>query len=146
MMYELRHLIDVIKYDKLVYIQEHKEIFEKIKVATTLNNRIVVLREKLVDDPDNKNLSLELSFCENEAERLNGEIDEFYKEHDSLEFDIDNSKKLMDFNFKELHQYVDLLEKYDEFNVEQSFIDAFRESLNELEVNVEEYVNLKLKR
>lgn len=142
MMFELRHLIDVIKYDKLAYIEEHKEIFDKIDVVTQLNKRVVVIREELVNNPENKNLSFELQFCENEIERIEEEINEFYAKNDALKFDIDNSKKLMDFNFKELHQYVDLLEKYSEFNIDKSLVEAFKTSLNELEVNVEEYVKL----
>ena len=141
-MFELRHLIDVIKYDKLAYIEQHKEIFDKMDVVTQLNKRVVVLRQELVNDPDNKNLSFELQFCENEIERIEEEINEFFSENDALKFDIDNSRKLIDFNFNELHQYVDLLEKYSEFNVEESLVEAFRTSLNELEVNVEEYVKL----
>lgn len=141
-MFELRHLIDVIKYDKLAYIEEHKEIFDKIDVVTQLNKRVVVIREELVNNPENKNLSFELQFCENEIERIEEEINEFYAKNDALKFDIDNSKKLMDFNFKELHQYVDLLEKYSEFNIDKSLVEAFKTSLNELEVNVEEYVKL----
>ncbi|RAP52214.1 MAG: hypothetical protein BZ133_01650 [Methanosphaera sp. SHI613] len=144
-MYELRHLIDVIKYDKFAYIEEHKEIFDKIEVATALNNRVVELKEKLIEDPDNKNLSFELQFCENEAMRIEEEIKEFYAENDALEFDIDNSKKLIELNFNELHQYVELLEKYSEFNVDKSLIEAFKTSLNELEVNIDEYVQLNLK-
>ncbi|MDO5826100.1 MAG: hypothetical protein Q4Q22_06950 [Methanosphaera sp.] len=144
-MFELRHLIDVIKYDKLAYMEEHKEIFDKIKVATSLNNRVVVLRQELVDNPDNRNLSFELQFCENEILRIEEEINEFYAENDALEFDIENAKTLMDYNFNELNQYVDLLEKYPEFNIDQSLIEAFKTSLKELEVNVEEYVNLTLK-
>ena len=141
-MFELRHLIDVIKYDKLAYIEQHKEIFDKMDVVTQLNKRVVVLRQELVNDPDNKNLSFELQFCENEIERIEEEINEFFSENDALKFDIDNSRKLIDFNFNELHQYVDLLEKYSEFNVEESLVEAFRTSLIELEVNVEEYVIL----
>jgi hypothetical protein len=144
-MYELRHLIDVIKYDKFAYIEEHKEIFDKIEVATALNNRVVELKEKLIEDPDNKNLSFELQFCENEAMRIEEEIKEFYAENDALEFDIDNSKKLIELNFNELHKYVELLEKYSEFNVDKSLIEAFKTSLNELEVNIDEYVQLNLK-
>ncbi|MBO7719968.1 MAG: hypothetical protein J6S29_07445 [Methanosphaera sp.] len=144
-MFELRHLIDVIKYDKLAYIEEHREIFDKIDVVTQLNKRVVVLKQELIDDPDNKNLSFELQFCENEIERIEEEINEFYTENDALKFDIDNSKKLMDFNFNELHQYVDLLENYSEFNIDESLVEAFRTSLNELEVNVEEYVKLSAK-
>ncbi|RAP54450.1 MAG: hypothetical protein BZ137_02130 [Methanosphaera sp. rholeuAM130] len=144
-MFELRHLIDVIKYDKLAYMEEHKEIFDKIKVATSLNNRVVVLRQELVDNPDNRNLSFELQFCENEILRIEEEINEFYAKNDALEFDIENAKTLMDYNFNELNQYVDLLEKYPEFNIDQSLIEAFKTSLKELEVNVEEYVNLTLK-
>ena len=144
-MYELRHLIDVIKYDKQVYIEEHKEIYDKIQVYTALNNRIIELKDEVVNQPDNKNLSFELEFCENEILRIRDEIDEFYKKNDTLEFEMDNSKKLMEFNFNELNQYVDLLEKYDEFNIEDSIINAMRESLKELEINVDEYINLTLK-
>lgn len=144
-MYELKHLIDVIRYDRLVYIQEHKEIFDKIDVITELNNRIVTIKDGLIDEPNNMNLLVELEFCESEVKRINEEIDDFFVKNDALKFDQDNAKTLMDYSFNELNQYVDLLEKYDEFNVDESLVKAFKESLKNLEVNVNEYVNLKEK-
>lgn len=142
-MYELKHLLDVIKYDKAEYLHENGQIIEKEEVCRELNDRIVELRDKIIKQPDNMNLALELEFCENELARHEADIKEFYQENDATQLRIDNTEKLIEYDFKELNKYVDLLGEYYEFNVDDSIIEAFHESLDDLEINIKKLSRLK---
>lgn len=142
-MFELKHLIEVIKYDKAVYLHENGEIIEKEDVCRELNERIIELKDKILKDPENTNLSLELEFCENELARHIADIEDFYDKIDINKVRIENTERLIDINLNELKQYVDLLGEYYEFNVDESIIEAFHESLNELETHISELSRLK---
>lgn len=142
-MFELKHLIDVIKYEKFIYKHETSEVFEKMDVCTELNNRIVTIRESLVEDPENKNLSLELEFCENELFRLEEEIESELKDNNLNKLRLENSEKLIEYDLKELYQYADLLNDYYEFNVDESLVTAFKDSLDDLNENINKYKMLK---
>ncbi|MBE6487856.1 MAG: hypothetical protein E7Z86_04015 [Methanosphaera stadtmanae] len=142
-MYELKHLLEVIKYDKASYIHEKGQIIEKEEVCRELNDRIIELRDKIVKQPENNNLAFELEFCENELARHEADIEEFYQENDATQVRIDNTEKLIEYDFKELYKYVDLLGDYYEFNVDESIIEAFHESLDDLENNIKKLSMLK---
>lgn len=142
-MFELKHLLEVIKYDKAAYIHENGEIIEKEDVCRELNERILVLKDNILKQPENKNLALELEFCENELARHEADIEEFYNENDATQVRIENTQKLIEYDFKQLNKYVDLLGEYYEFNVDESIIEAFRESLEDLENNINELSRLK---
>ena len=139
-MYELHKLIDKIKYDRAVYEDKYKEGDELLDVKESLNNRIVYLREQLLEEPDNPNLNFELGFCEEEVERIAKEQKEFNEKFESKEAQIEKHEQIIEYDIRELYAYVGFLNDLD---IDEKLLNAIRESVESLDENITILNNLK---
>lgn len=132
-MYELHKLIDQIKTDRARYEYDITQGDDLRKVQENLNNRMISLRQRLIDTPDNKNLNLELAFCEAEIERINEELDEYSKNNENNTALIKQHKTIIEYNVRELYSYADLLEREE---VDEKLVKSIKESIDSLDKNL----------
>lgn len=69
-MFELHSLIKKLQERRALFEYRYTEEDDLVKVKETLNKRLVVLREKLIEDPNNESVILEYGFCAEEVERI----------------------------------------------------------------------------
>ena len=132
-MYELHKLIDQIKIDRASYEYDITQGDDLRKVQENLNNRMISLRQRLVETPDNKNLNFELAFCEAEIERINDELDEYSKNNENKAALIKQHKTIIEYNLRELYSYTDLLERVE---VDEKLVKSIKESIDSLDKNL----------
>lgn len=132
-MYELHKLIDQIRTDRAKYEYDIAQGDDLRKVQENLNNRMISLRQRLIDTPDNKNLNLELAFCEAEIERINEELDEYTKNNENNNALIEQHKTIIEYNVRELYSYADLLEQEE---VDEKLVKSIKESIDSLDKNL----------
>lgn len=135
-MYELHKLVEQIKHEREVFEDIYTEGDELLEVKESLNKRIIVLREQLLNQPENKNLNFELGFCEMEVERIEEELKEFQNKYETKEAQIEKHERIIEFNLKELYSYLGLLKNLD---VDDKLLDAINTSIESLDKNITEY-------
>lgn len=139
-MIDLHKLIDQIQYDRQLYEFKYKEGDELLDVKENLNKRIVHLRELLLEEPDNPNLNFELAFCEEEAERITKEQENFNKKYENKEAQIEKHQQIIEYDLKELYEYIELLNKLD---IDEKLVKAIQDSVKSLDENITMLDNLK---
>ncbi len=139
-MIDLHKLIDQIQYDRQLYEFKYKEGDELLDVKENLNKRIVCLKELLLEQPDNPNLNFELAFCEEEAERITKEQENFNKKYENKEAQIEKHQQIIEYDLKELYEYIELLNKLE---IDKKLVKAIQDSVKSLDENITMLDNLK---
>lgn len=131
--YQMHQEIENMIHERKLYEHKYNKGNELIKVQESLNKRIMVIREQLINDPENYNLNLELAFCESEVERLKIELDEFQDKYEKKDVKIAVHENIMEFNLKELYQYITYLE---EMEIDEKLLEAIKNTTETLEENL----------
>ena len=132
-MYELHGLLNQMQKDRIKFKQVYTKGEDLIKVKDSLNQRIITLRKLLLEEPDNKNLNIELDICLAETERLEEEFETFQKKYGSKESKINIQEQLIDYDLKELNTYIGFLEQLE---VDQMLIEAIKTTVKSLDENI----------
>ena len=132
-MYELHNLIEKLQERKTKFEKEYIEDEELIKVRNVLSKRLVVLREKLKENPSNQSLLLEYGFTEDELRRISERILYLNEKYATKEAKLEKYEKLIDYDIQELFTYVEFMRK---FNLDEKLCQALQDSLISLDKNI----------
>lgn len=132
-MLELHGLLNQMQKDRIKFKQTYTQGEDLIKVKDSLNQRIITLRELLLEEPENKNLNFELNFCLAETERLDEELETFQKKYGSKESKINIQEQLIDYDINELKTYIGFLEQLE---VDQMLVESIKNTVKSLDENI----------
>lgn len=138
--YQLHKEIEEMLHERAMYEEEQEQGNQLRKVKENLNNRIITLKEQLLEQPENQNLNLELSFCQTEEERINQELQEYQQKHETKTEQIKKHETIIDYNIQELKQYTKYLE---ELNTDKILIKAMKNTIETLENNINQLNYIK---
>ena len=138
-MYELHNLIGKLQERKTKFEKEYIEDEELIKVRNVLSKRLVVLREKLKENPSNQSLLLEYGFTEDELRRISERILYLNEKYATKEAKLEKYEKLIDYDIQELFTYVESMRK---FNLDEKLCQALQDSLISLDKNIYQFKEL----
>lgn len=138
-MYELHNLIEKLQERKTKFEKEYIEDEELIKVRNVLSKRLVVLREKLKENPSNQSLLLEYGFTEDELRRISERILYLNEKYATKEAKLEKYEKLIDYDIQELFTYVEFMRK---FNLDEKLCQALQDSLISLNKNIYQFKEL----
>lgn len=138
-MYELHNLIEKLQERKTKFEKEYIEDEELIKVRNVLSKRLVVLREKLKENPSNQSLLLEYGFTEDELRRISERILYLNEKYVTKEAKLEKYEKLIDYDIQELFTYVEFMRK---FNLDEKLCQALQDSLISLDKNIYQFKEL----
>ncbi|MBQ6219758.1 MAG: hypothetical protein IJJ47_08505 [Methanosphaera sp.] len=138
-MYELHNLIEKLQERKTKFEKEYIEDEELIKVRNVLSKRLVVLREKLKENPSNQSLLLEYGFTEDELRRISERILYLNEKYATKEAKLEKYEKLIDYDIQELFTYVEFMRK---FNLDEKLCQALQDSLISLDKNIYQFKEL----
>lgn len=132
-MFELHSLIKKLQERRALFEYRYTEEDDLVKVKETLNKRLVVLREKLIEDPNNESVILEYGFCAEEVERITKRLEYFREKYATKEAKIQKYETLINYNIQELYSYVDFMEK---FKIDDKLHDALLNTIESLDKNI----------
>ncbi len=132
-MYELHHLIEKLQEKRTQFEYKYTEEDDLVKVKESLNKRMVVLRDKMLENPTNESLILEYGFCAEEVERITKKLEYFREKYATKEAKIDKYETLIKYNMQELYSYVDFMRR---FKMDEKLATAIEDSLNSLDKNM----------
>lgn len=132
-MYELHHLIEKLQERRAEFEYKYTEEDDLVKVKETLNKRLVVLRDKLIEDPTNQSVILEYGFCQEEVERITKRLEYFREKYATKEAKIEKYETLINYNIQELYSYIDFMKQ---FKIDDKLYEAMQNSLKSLDKNL----------
>lgn len=132
-MYELHHLIEKLQERRAEFEYRYTEEDDLVKVRETLNKRLIVLREKMLEDPTNEAVALEYGFCFEEVERITKRLAYFREKYATKEAKIEKYETLIKYNMQELYSYVDFMKQ---FKIDEKLYEAMQNSLISLDKNM----------
>ena len=132
-MYELHKLIEKLQERKTKFELEYTEEEDLTKVRDTLNERLTILRDKLIENPSNQSVMLEYGFLQEEVLRINKRLLELKEKYKTKEAKIEKYEKIINYNIQELFTYVDFMKQ---FQMDDKLYQAMQDTLVSLEKNM----------